>query len=46
MRVDLMNGKNVGIDPDATEYDPDGWADVFTTKWMTYQGYFDPVQRR
>lgn len=32
-----MNSKNVVIDPDAEEYDPDEWNDVFVTKWLTYQ---------
>ena len=35
--VTLLNSKNVVIDPDAEEYDPDKWNDVFTTKWMTPQ---------
>jgi len=25
------------IDPDADQYDPDAWMDVFTSKWMTPQ---------
>ena len=29
-----INSKNVVIDPDAEEYDPDHWNDVYTTKWM------------
>jgi hypothetical protein len=33
--IDLENSKNVVIDPDADEYDPDNWNDVFSTKWMT-----------
>jgi hypothetical protein len=35
VRIEQLNGKNVVIDPDAEEYDPDKWADVFLTKWMT-----------
>ena len=35
--IDNLNSKNVVIDPDAEEYDPDGWNDVFTTKWVTPQ---------
>jgi hypothetical protein len=27
--------KNVIIDPDGEEYDPDKWGEVFTTKWVT-----------
>ncbi|MDR0362501.1 MAG: genomic island protein [Planctomycetota bacterium] len=37
VRISLLNGKNVLIDPDAEEYDPDQWADCFVTKWMTWQ---------
>lgn len=37
VRITALNSKNVVIDPDAEEYDPDGWADVFITKWLTYQ---------
>ena len=41
MRGDIAitntNSKNVVIDPDAEEYDPDFWMDVFITKWMTPQ---------
>ena len=37
VRVDNLNSKNVVIDPDAEEYDPDKWNDVFTTKWVTPQ---------
>lgn len=32
-----LNSKNVVVDPDAEEYDPDFWNDVFITKWMTPQ---------
>ena len=35
VRVTHLNPKNVIIDPDAEDYDPDTWADVMTTKWMT-----------
>ena len=35
VRLTRLNPKNVLIDPDATEYDPDTWNDVLTTKWMT-----------
>ena len=37
VRISLQNSKNVIIDPDAEEYDPDSWNDVFTTKWLTPQ---------
>lgn len=33
--ISSLNSKNVIIDPDAEEYDPDKWNDVFTTKWVT-----------
>jgi len=34
VRISQLNSKNVVIDPDAEEYDPDFWADVTTSKWM------------
>jgi hypothetical protein len=37
IRIENLNSKNVVIDPDAEEYDPDKWMDVITTKWMTPQ---------
>ena len=37
VRVSQLNSKNVVIDPDAEEYDPDSWNDVFITKWLTLQ---------
>ncbi|WP_018609509.1 hypothetical protein [Uliginosibacterium gangwonense] len=37
VRISQLNSKNVVVDPDAEEYDPDTWADVFVTKWVTYQ---------
>ena len=30
-----MNPMNVIIDPDAEEYDPDNWSDVFYSKWLS-----------
>lgn len=33
--IDNLNPKNVIIDPDGEEYDPDSWGEVFTTKWVT-----------
>jgi len=33
--IDNMNPKNVVIDPDGEDYDPDTWSEVFTTKWVT-----------
>lgn len=33
--IENLNPKNVIVDPDAEEYDPDKWNDVFVTKWMT-----------
>lgn len=35
--IDNPNPKNVLIDPDGEEYDPDTWNDYFLTKWMTWQ---------
>lgn len=35
--ISNMNSKNVVVDPDAEEYDPDEWNDVFVTKWLTFQ---------
>lgn len=37
VRITPLNSKNVIIDPDAEEYDPDSWNDVFVSKWMTWQ---------
>ena len=33
--IEQLNPNNVVIDPDAEEYDPDTWGEVFTTKWVT-----------
>ena len=30
-----LNPKNVVVDPDADQYDPDTWSEVFVTKWVT-----------
>ena len=35
VEIQTLNGKNVIVDPDAEEYDPDKWGEVFTTKWAT-----------
>jgi hypothetical protein len=35
VRVNSLNAKNVMVDPDAEEYDPDTWSEVFYTKWCT-----------
>ncbi len=35
VRITQMNSKNVVIDPDADEYDPDYWQDVHVTKWLS-----------
>lgn len=35
IRIALLNSKNVVLDPDGEEYDPDSWADCFISKWMT-----------
>jgi hypothetical protein len=34
-RIELLNPKNVIVDPDADQYDPDTWSEVFVTKWLT-----------
>lgn len=34
-RITKVNPKNVLIDPDAEEYDPDEWEDVFISKWIS-----------
>lgn len=33
--IENYNSKNVIIDPDGEEYDPDSWSEVFLTKWVT-----------
>lgn len=33
--IEGVNPKNVIIDPDGEEYDPDTWGEVFVTKWVT-----------
>lgn len=35
VRIDNLNSKNVIVDPDAEQYDPDTWNEVFITKWLT-----------
>ena len=35
VRYEKLNPKNVVIDPDAEDYDPDTWNEVFVTKWLT-----------
>jgi len=35
VRIEQLNPKNVLIDSDADEYDPDKWGDVIVTKWMS-----------
>jgi len=35
VRIKHLNPRNVVIDPDAEEYDPDTWKDVIITKWLT-----------
>jgi hypothetical protein len=35
VRIMQLNSKNVIIDPDAEEYDPDLWNDVMISKWLT-----------
>jgi hypothetical protein len=33
VRISNQNSKNVIVDPDAEDYDPDKWGDVILTKW-------------
>ena len=35
VKIENINPKNVMIDNDADQYDPDTWDEVFVTKWMT-----------
>jgi hypothetical protein len=35
VEISQLNPKNVLVDPDAEEYDPDKWGDVYVTKWMS-----------
>ena len=35
VKIRSVNSKNVVVDPDAWEYDPDTWKEVFYTQWMT-----------
>jgi len=37
VRINTLNPKNVMIDADADQYDPDEWNDVLVTKWMTWE---------
>ena len=37
VEIKTLNSKNVVIDSDAEEYDPDYWGDVIITKWLTAQ---------
>lgn len=35
VRITGLNPKNVIVDPDAEQMDPDTWKEVFITKWVT-----------
>ena len=35
VRISKPNAKNIIIDPDGDDYDPDTWGEVFVTKWVT-----------
>lgn len=37
VRVKRLNPKNVLLDPDAEDYNPDEWSDVIVTKWLSLQ---------
>lgn len=33
--IDNLNSKNVVLDADGDQYDPDTWSEIFITKWVT-----------
>lgn len=35
VEIDLLNPRNVVLDPDSEEYDPAKWKDLFTSKWLS-----------
>lgn len=35
VEISNISSRNVVIDPDGEDYDPDTWNEVFTTKWVT-----------
>lgn len=35
VKITRLHGRNVVLDPDASDYDPATWKEVFVTKWMT-----------
>lgn len=35
VKITRLNPSNVVLDPDASEYDPDTWKQVFVTRWLT-----------
>lgn len=35
VRISKLNSKNVVIDPDAEDYDPDKWGELFISKWLS-----------
>jgi len=37
VKITQKNAKNIVIDPDADQYDPDSWMDVFESCWVTPQ---------
>lgn len=41
VEIDLLNPKNVVLDPDSEEYDPCKWKDLFTSKWLS----LDDIER-
>lgn len=41
VRIEQANPLNVMLDPDAEEYDPQKWKEIFYTKWLS----LDDVQR-
>lgn len=35
VKISVENNQNVVIDPDAEEYDPDFWKEVYVTRWVS-----------
>lgn len=35
IKITNLNPRNVVLDPDALEYDPDSWGDVIVTSWLS-----------
>ena len=35
--IELVNPHNIVLDPDAEEYDPEKWKEIFYTKWLSLE---------